>query len=138
MKYKIYKLINLDTNEIIYVGITKKSLGSRRSKHINYMKSYDIENFGIKLIEETDDNSRESYWIKYYKDNGYKLLNKNNGIKNKEKEKKIRKRLFCAKKYYLDNKEKIDNNNKEYQEKNKERLKEYRKNYYKEYRKKIK
>jgi len=22
MKYKIYKLINLDTNEIIYVGIT--------------------------------------------------------------------------------------------------------------------
>ena len=81
MKYKIYKLINLDTKNVFYIGITKNSLGRRRSGHITYAKSLGIENFGIKLIELTIEKSRESYWIKFYKDKGYELLNKNSGCK---------------------------------------------------------
>ncbi len=81
--YKIYELINLETKEVFYVGITKKSLGSRRSGHIPYVKSLGISRFGIRLIEETDDATRESYWIEEYKKNGHTLFNKNGGVGSK-------------------------------------------------------
>ena len=141
MKYKIYKLINLDTREIIYIGITKNSLGRRRSGHISFMKSFGIENFGIKLIEETDDNSKERYWIQYYKDLGFNLLNKlnGNGLDKNEYNKEYRKGYYQEnkeyykgynKEYYDNNKDYLIKNIKENKEKNKEKQKEYYEEYY--------
>jgi hypothetical protein len=104
---KIYKLINLDNKQVIYVGITKNTLGKRRSGHIKYMESLGITNFGIKLIEETDDASRERYWIESLRNEGHTLLNKHkgNGLDLKEYQKQYReKNKEYYKEYYQKNK----------------------------------
>lgn len=123
---KIYKLIF--KGEIVYVGKTKLSLKKRKSsgygKNVPFFKECDIE-----LIEETDDDSRERFWISYYLSMGCPLLNKFKG------------NGFDKKLYYEDNKEYYENWReehrecmkeyaKDYYEKNKDEIKEYRKNYY--------
>lgn len=66
--FKIYKIID-NTNNDIYIGITKQKLLSKRlSQHkerMNCMSSKIIKNgdYKIELIEETDDKTRERYWI---------------------------------------------------------------------------
>jgi hypothetical protein len=125
--YRIYKLILND--EIVYIGKTKRTLKQRKNNgYINEI----LNDADIELIEETDDISRERYWITYYLNNGVKLLNikKGDGLDHKKYNKEYREK----------NKEKIIENIKEYREKNlenyKEYLKEYReknKDYYKEY-----
>ena len=71
MKYKIYKLID-NTNGNIYIGITKQKLSQRLNNHKqDYKRDYHcvskkiIANgdYKIELIEETDDKTRERYWI---------------------------------------------------------------------------
>lgn len=66
--YKIYKIVD-NTNDNIYIGITtQKYLCNRLSSH-KYDKdcmSFEIiknDDYKIELIEETDDKSRERYWI---------------------------------------------------------------------------
>jgi hypothetical protein len=143
--YKIYALISsedfndIKKGDIIYIGITSKTLGNRlsghKSEHINWP-----DKININLIENTNDKSRESFYIDFFKKMGCNLLNKNNGIRpNIEKKSKLtdeqkKERLKEYRKtYYLKNKEKLNDKMKLYQEKNKEKLKEYRREYYKQY-----
>ena len=64
MKYKIYKLVY--NNEVIYVGYTKRELKVRfNDNHPNIPIKIKKES-SIELIEETDDRSRERFWIKHY------------------------------------------------------------------------
>ena len=71
MKYKIYKLTD-NTNGNIYIGITIQKLSQRLNNHKqDYKRDYYcvskkiIANgdYKIELIEETDDKTRERYWI---------------------------------------------------------------------------
>ena len=72
---KIYMLIK--NNIPVYIGLTKQRwLSNRISAHrynnkSGFRKYKDFDSY--ELIEETDDPSRESYWIKYYDtfNNGY-------------------------------------------------------------------
>ena len=122
---KIYKIVD-NTNGNIYIGKTTKTLKHRLSQH-----KYDFKNEGrrctsreiikngdyrIELIEETEDDSRERFWI----------LNTdciNVCIPGQ-----------TMKEWREDNKE-YRKYKKEYREKNKEKYKEYQKEYQKEYRK---
>ena len=73
MSVKIYKIID-NTNGNIYIGKTrKKYLSSRIASHIydfntgHYCSSQIIlknNDWRYELIEETDDETREEYWIK--------------------------------------------------------------------------
>ena len=66
--YKIYKIVD-NTNGNVYIGITTQTLKRRLSNHrcsANTCISREIIKNGdykIELIEETDDNTRERYWI---------------------------------------------------------------------------
>jgi len=104
-KYRIYKLVYND--EIIYIGKTTNDLRVRKNNGYAFIPFY--KDCSIELIEETNDPTRESYWIKYYKEQGCNLYNRNKGDG-----------------FDID----------EYNEENKEKLKEYRRNYYREYNKK--
>jgi len=69
--YKIYKIVD-NTNGNVYVGITSQILYKRISSHRNdfkignYCSSQEIfknDDWYYEVIEETDDKSREKYWI---------------------------------------------------------------------------
>jgi hypothetical protein len=74
---KIYKLVK--DSEVVYVGRTKLSLSRRKSSGFYNLDQDFVRECEIQLIEETDDRSRERYWIDYYLSIGCKLLNKRNG-----------------------------------------------------------
>jgi len=123
--YLIYKLKY--NNETIYIGQTKLTLKERKAagyKHIPFFRECEIE-----LIEETDDVSRERYWIEFYKNQGCNLYNKNggDGVNIKEYQKEYQER------YVEENKEKLLQYQKDYRNENKEYQKEYQKVYQKDY-----
>tara|TARA_Y100001963_G_C6410297_1_gene278094 strand:- start:40 stop:429 length:390 start_codon:yes stop_codon:yes gene_type:complete len=67
MKYKIYKLID-NTNGNIYIGMTtnlRRRLSQHKNKDNDCLSRKIIANgdYRIELIEETDDKTRERYWI---------------------------------------------------------------------------
>ena len=119
--YKIYRLIY--KGDVVYVGQTKKELEVR--KKIGYHFNNDVDLIKneciIELIEETEDISRERYWISYYRDMGVNLLNimSGDGIGKKE----------YNKKHKADNAEHYREYRRNYREKNKDRLREYNKEY---------
>ena len=121
---KIYRIVD-NTNGNIYIGKTTRTLRQRLAGHKCYKNCISREiikngDYDIKLIEETEDESRERYHIlntecinkqipgrtkkEYYEDHieetkKYKKeWYKNNKDKNKEKQ------------YYKDNSEKIKKN----------------------------
>lgn len=133
---KIYKLIH--NGKIVYVGQTKlKYLSSR--KKVGYGDTVPFyKECKIELIEETDDVSRERYWIDLLRSEGHPLLNKRGGStgldkeegkrewhKNNKEYKKTEKYKEYHKEYNEKNKEKISEKKKEYYEKNKEKKREY-------------
>ena len=132
--YKIYKLID-NTNDNIYVGITKKKYLSYRLSHHKY--EYKIErrrkcmsreiikngDYKIELIEETYDKLRERYWIE-------KLNCVNKVIPYRTKEEQKRYKKLWMKQYSEKNKDKIIQKQKQYYENNKGKILEQRKNYY--------
>lgn len=120
--YKIYKIIY--HNEIIYIGQTKMSIERRFScRHPNIPKDIKKESY-IELIEETNDISRERYWIDYYRSIGCNLYNieRGGGFNIKE----------YSKYYYKENIENIIERARKYREYNKEYYKEHNKIYYSE------
>ncbi len=136
--YKIYKLVF--RGEVVYVGRTKQSLEKRKkggyASTVPFYKECEIE-----LIEETDDVSRERYWIEYFTNLQCPLLNrtKGDGLDYKEHSRKFReenREYFrnyhreYIKTYYEENKERITELRKKYAEENKEKIKEYHKSYY--------
>ena len=121
-KIKIYTLIY--QGQIVYVGqTTMKYLSSRKSSgYGNTVPFY--KECTIHLIEETDDVSRERYWIEKLKKEGHPLLNKEagaSGLDKKEYQKEYRME-------YL----------KEYQNRNKDKIKSYKTSWQREYRQKKK
>jgi len=69
--FKIYKIID-NTNDNVYIGITKQKIIRRICQHEcdykgnrNVSSSLIIKNndWKYELIEETDDKTRERYWI---------------------------------------------------------------------------
>ena len=114
---KIYKIID-NTNGNIYIGKTTQSLKRRLSHHKSHKNCSSREiiknrDYRIELIEETDDESRERYWI----ENSNCINEQIPGRTDKE--------------YYRDNKDKIQ----EYQRKKYEKNKEKKKDNMREYRK---
>ena len=107
MMFKIYKIID-NTNNDIYIGITKQKLLSKRlSQHkerMNCMSSKIINNgdYKIQLIEETSDKSRERYWV----ENTY-CINKQIPGRTKQE-------------YYNDNKERLSQYKKNWRENKKQ------------------
>lgn len=88
MNYKVYKILRIDTNDVVYIGITKNSLVKRFSSHlrdnknnlkkVNYFKKYK-NLLKIELIEDSIDslslaNEKEIFYIKEYSKK-YSLLN---------------------------------------------------------------
>jgi len=77
MKYNIYKITSDQTDDV-YVGITSLTLKKRLQKHKYNYKYYCYEKYRfvfsflvvcyddckIELIEETNDKSREKFWIR--------------------------------------------------------------------------
>jgi hypothetical protein len=123
---KIYKIID-NTNGNVYIGKTKqKYLSSRLSVHRSGAKncrscsSYEIIKNGdykIELIEETEDDSRERYWVE-----NTVCVNKNiPGRTGKE----------WGKEYYKVNKEEIKKYKKVYRKDNKEKIKLFKHNKHK-------
>ena len=93
MNYKVYKIQRIDTNEIVYIGITKNKLQQRFSSHlrekknnlkkVNYFQKYRdlleivcIEK-GIENLKQA--NEKEIYYIKKYRNLGCNLLNATDG-----------------------------------------------------------
>ena len=120
MKYKIYKLIH--NGVVVYVG--KTILGLSRRKSGGYGTNASVQAIykecDMVLIEETNDVSRERYWIDYYKDTLLNIQRGDTGLSRNE----------SMKEYYQSNKEKKIEQVKEWQKANKEKMKEYKKEYY--------
>lgn len=142
---KIYKLEH--QGNVIYVGRTKRTLKDRHKGKWPCIP-IDKHELDIILLEETEDVSRERYWIQYYKDLGCTLYNKTKGdgldykqyyLDNRDKlliygkeyrETKLNEDEDYYRKYYRDNKEKLDDRRKEYNKENKEKISEYHKKNY--------
>ncbi|HZF64191.1 MAG TPA: GIY-YIG nuclease family protein [Chitinophagaceae bacterium] len=88
MRYTVYSLKDPDTSEILYIGVTSKSLIERLIGHISERKDCAKNKWIKKLIsegkvplitaiEENIENGyeREGYWIKYYQEKGLHLFN---------------------------------------------------------------
>jgi hypothetical protein len=91
---KIYKIIKPNTNEV-YVGKTSKTLKWRFNKHksnrmqfpdrkLNIWLSNECEIFLIEEVEPQLGKEREQYWIDYYKNNNFNMINSINSVLTKE------------------------------------------------------
>jgi hypothetical protein len=125
MTYKIYKLIH-PIKGVIYVGKTTRGLRERKSW--GYKSNKELQKIykecNIELIEETNDKTREDFWINQF-DN---LLNiqRGSGLG-----KNIINNSAC-KKWKMKNPESIKNIQKRYYDKNRQTILEKKKIKYKE------
>lgn len=105
--YNIYKIVD-NTNGNVYIGRTTMKLTERLRKHKNHQNCMSREiikngDYKIELIEETEDETRERYWIEntncvnkvipgrsrdeWYRDNKESLLKKNNDYRKNNRDK---------------------------------------------------
>lgn len=89
MIYTIYSLSHPVTKEVQYVGRTKRSLEGRFIRHITtafFHKKTAVQMWIVglmtqglcplmEILEETDDKTREKYWISLYRDRGNDMKN---------------------------------------------------------------
>jgi len=113
--YKIYRIVD-NTNGNIYIGKTKQTLKERLYGHKNKTTCSSREiikngDYKIELIEETQDESREIYWIQ-----NTNCINANKYNYDKKEAHKI---------YYKNNKDYIDDYKKKYNKRNTDRIKNY-------------
>lgn len=100
MIYKIYKLIYND--KVVYVGKTKKTLRQRMYngyEHNKFIKDI-YKDCKMELIEETDDTSRERYWIDFYKETTLNIQ-KGDGLDYKKRNIEYREKIKESKKRYM-------------------------------------
>jgi len=118
--YKIYKIVD-NTNNNVYIGQTKSTLTQRMASHRYNFKNYSncsskliLKNndWYYELIEETNDKSREIYWIKNTK-NCINFMKYNFDKKEYDK------------KYYKKNYEKNEQNRKKWLDDNKQNKANY-------------
>lgn len=74
---KIYKLIYND--KPIYIGLTKGTLERRKGGSNGSVPKEIYKESKIELIEETEDVSRERFWINHYLEMGFELYNRQMG-----------------------------------------------------------
>lgn len=117
---KIYKIINTENNEIVYIGSTTQPLCKRYSDHI-----HKAPNHKIILIENYACNSKEELCMKEQEiiEEHTNLLNKQKAYRSEEELKEYNKE------YRQNNKEYYKEKNKEHYKKNKNKIKEYNKDY---------
>lgn len=137
---KIYYISNSDNpTHPVYVGITSRDLKTRLSEHIrnnNSGKFKDWINVQIKnniniliseieIVSKEKTKNREIFWIQHFKENGFKILNGNNGgggpveltdeQKNKLSESRVGdKNPFYGKSHSIKSLNKISDNNAKY------------------------
>jgi hypothetical protein len=91
MKYKIYKLVY--NGVVKYVGRTKQTLNQRKWR--GYKRNAAVQAIykqcDIELIEETNDVSREDYWIQHYKDTVLNKIRGDTGLTKEEYHKEYHK-----------------------------------------------
>ena len=122
---KIYRIVD-NTNDNIYIGQTKqKYLCQRLAEHKSHKNCSSREilkngDYRMELIEETDDPTRERYWVE-----NTECINRIiPGRTRKEHYENNRDIILNKKKeYYENNKDKT----KEYYENNKDKKKQYKK-----------
>ena len=126
--HKIYRIVD-NTNGNVYIGKTKKKylssrLASHRDKSSCCSSSQIIKNgdYKIELIEETEDETRERYWIE-----NTECINKViPGRTGKEYYDDNRDQILYKKKITdSQNRDKIREYNKKYNENNKDKLSDY-------------
>ena len=111
---KLYKIINTENNDIVYIGSTTQALSQRYQMH-----NHKAPNHKIILIQNYSCNSKEELCMKEQE-----FIEQNTNLLNQRKA-------------YISEEQKKEND-KEYREENKEKIKEYRENhkeYIKEYQK---
>jgi len=107
--YKIYKIVD-NTNDNVYIGITTQKYLSRRLNGHKWDKtcvSRDIiknNDYRIELIEETDDKTRERYWIENTDCINQVIPGKTRAEWLDENKEKI---VEYRKQYYKENKERL-------------------------------
>ena len=133
MKYRVYAL--QDGLDIVYVGITQDTLqnrwksGWKHTKKNKYLK----KNCTMYLLEETDDRTREHFYIQIFTELGHPLINIKGKTKPKPKNHMNDKTKDYMKSYYETNKEKCRELMKNYQQTHKEEQRAYRREYYRKY-----
>jgi len=128
---KVYKIID-NTNGNVYIGKTKKKyLCNRLAEHKYDYKinkpcmSRDIIKNGdykIELIEETEDDTRERYWIENTECINKIIPGRNRKEYRENNKEKIKK---YQSEYRKNNKEKLSQYTREYRKNNKEKLSQY-------------
>lgn len=127
-KIKIYKIID-NTNGTIYIGKTTQTLKKRLSNHKNKkccMSREIIKNgdYKIELIEETDDETRERYWIENTECINKYIPGRTSEEWNEDNKDKM---IAYKEKYYNNNKQLCKKRAKEYYKNNIEQISEYNK-----------
>ena len=100
INFGIYGLFHPETGELRYIGQTRKSLNKRLKNHLGHSKNIKTNRwvcswirkllrFGLipriqyiqeyKFITNQDLNNAEIYWIKYFREQGCRLVNVTNG-----------------------------------------------------------
>ena len=115
--------------EVVYIGQTKTSLQRRKWAGYRGTVISEIANeCDMILIEETDDVSRERYWIEFHKDTIWNISKGDTGLTKKEL--KI--------KWISENKDKINQKQRERLENNKDEINRKRREWYANNKEKIK
>jgi hypothetical protein len=152
---KIYKIINTENNQIVYIGSTVEQLCRRYAKHHHKSPNHKIiliENYPCnskeelckkeqEIIEQYDNllNQKKAFRSEEQRKEQMKELYKNNKEKVKEQQKAYyENNKDTFREYYNNNKEQKKEKAKEYKKNNKEKIKEQQKEYYKNNKEKFK
>ena len=124
--YKIYKIVD-NTNGNVYIGQTTQTLKQRLARHRcdktctsrDIIKNGDYE---IILIEETDDKTRERYWILNTECINIQVPGRTQRERDEENIDKV---IKYKEKYYENNKELCIKRAKEHRQQNIDKVREY-------------
>ena len=95
----IYSLEHPITGEVKYIGVTRSPLNIRLNGHLNSKNKTKVNNWCLDLVnenmlpvikevdivEQTESNNIEEFWIHQFKSWGFELLNNNKIIRVKAK-----------------------------------------------------
>ena len=121
---KIYKLIHNDN--VVYIGQTKTDLKKRKrwGYKNNKLLQQIYKECSIELLEETNDKSRERFWIEKYENDGIELLNIQKGCGYNKKEYKKMTNNIHEKNWCQNNPDRVKEIKAKYRENNRETLRE--------------
>lgn len=151
MKGIIYSIVEISTNERVYVGSTKTKLYNRKNVHLYYCFNKEKEIPVYEYIRNVTNNDRKDFDNKFYFEELYtgdfsdvKELRK----AEREFQEKYKPKLNIMKawvdnskgyniEWYKENREKVREKNRQYQKTHKQTISQCKKKYYKENREKV-